>query len=204
MGRLGLLDAFYYLTFLAAEAPERFDRAVPRATVSGGRHTRLAPAHAGLFCGCGPTGKAGPPRRWAARWETRKPSVEEARAKALEELVTRAVQVLRQALDSGRDDASRPVLRLLDHAWTLRWPSTKSGPRPQPRSMVSPSPSFNSSGRTAVAIPGAAGGRVAVPSGSTASLGTPNRVGRVPFRASRERRTLLTVDSSLAACDNRI
>ena len=47
----------------------------------------------------------------------RKPTAEEARAKVLEELVPRAVQVLREALDSGRDDAWRPALRVLDHAW---------------------------------------------------------------------------------------
>jgi hypothetical protein len=47
----------------------------------------------------------------------RKPSVEEARAKALEELVPRAIRVLREALDSGRDDAWRPALRVLEHCW---------------------------------------------------------------------------------------
>jgi hypothetical protein len=47
----------------------------------------------------------------------RKPTADEARDKALEELVPRAVKVLRDALDSGRGDASRPALRVLDHAW---------------------------------------------------------------------------------------
>ncbi len=47
----------------------------------------------------------------------RKLTVEEARAKALDELVPKAVKVLADALDSGRADAWRPALAVLAYEW---------------------------------------------------------------------------------------
>ncbi len=47
----------------------------------------------------------------------RKPTVDEARAEALERLVPKAVRVLEEHLDSGRPDAWRSACRILDHSW---------------------------------------------------------------------------------------
>jgi hypothetical protein len=47
----------------------------------------------------------------------RKPTADEARAVALEELVPKAISVLREHLESGRPDAWRPALKVLEHAW---------------------------------------------------------------------------------------
>jgi hypothetical protein len=47
----------------------------------------------------------------------RKPTVDEARAAALERLVPKAIRVLEEQLDAGGKDAWRPALRVLDHAW---------------------------------------------------------------------------------------
>jgi hypothetical protein len=47
----------------------------------------------------------------------RKPTVDEARAEALERLVPKAVRVLEEQLDSGRPDAWRSALRVLEHGW---------------------------------------------------------------------------------------
>jgi hypothetical protein len=47
----------------------------------------------------------------------RKPTVDEARAEALERLVPKAIRVLEEQLDAGGKDAWRPALRVLDHAW---------------------------------------------------------------------------------------
>jgi hypothetical protein len=47
----------------------------------------------------------------------RKPTAAEARAVALEELVPKAITVLGEHLESGRPDAWRPALKVLEHAW---------------------------------------------------------------------------------------
>ena len=47
----------------------------------------------------------------------RRPTVEEARTAALGKLVPKSIAVLREHLDSGRQDAWRPALRILEHAW---------------------------------------------------------------------------------------
>jgi hypothetical protein len=47
----------------------------------------------------------------------RKPTVDEARSAALERLVPKAIRVLEEHLDSGRADAWRPALRVLEHGW---------------------------------------------------------------------------------------
>ena len=47
----------------------------------------------------------------------RKPTVEEARAAAIERLVPKAIPVIEEQLDAGGKEAVRPALRLLDHAW---------------------------------------------------------------------------------------
>lgn len=47
----------------------------------------------------------------------RKPTAEEARVAALEELVPKALRVLRDELDQGGPNAVRAALKLLDHAW---------------------------------------------------------------------------------------
>src|SRR5215213_9901944 len=47
----------------------------------------------------------------------RKPTVDEARSAALERLVPKAIRVLEDHLDSGRTDAWRPALRVLEHGW---------------------------------------------------------------------------------------
>jgi hypothetical protein len=47
----------------------------------------------------------------------RKPTIEEARQVALEKLVPKSIAVLDEALASGRPDAWRPALRVLEHAW---------------------------------------------------------------------------------------
>ena len=47
----------------------------------------------------------------------RKPTVEEARRAALDELVPKALRVLNEHLDSGRADAWRASLRVFDHAY---------------------------------------------------------------------------------------
>jgi hypothetical protein len=47
----------------------------------------------------------------------RKPTVDEARAEALERLVPKAIRVLEEHLDSGRADAWRRALRVLEHGW---------------------------------------------------------------------------------------
>ena len=47
----------------------------------------------------------------------RKPTVEEARTRALEKLVPKSISVLQEHLGSGRLDAWRPALRILEHAW---------------------------------------------------------------------------------------
>jgi hypothetical protein len=58
---------------------------------------------------------AGERRRCSLR--PRKPTADEARAAALEELVPKAITVLREHLESGRPDAWRPALKVLEHAW---------------------------------------------------------------------------------------
>jgi hypothetical protein len=47
----------------------------------------------------------------------RKPTVEEARRAALDELVPKALRVLNEHLDSGRADAWRAALRVFEHAY---------------------------------------------------------------------------------------
>ena len=47
----------------------------------------------------------------------RKPTVEEARAAALERLVPRSVAVLERHLDSGRPDAWRAAVKVLEWGW---------------------------------------------------------------------------------------
>ena len=47
----------------------------------------------------------------------RKPTVDEARAEALERLVPKAIRVLEEHLESGRPDAWRSACRILDHSW---------------------------------------------------------------------------------------
>jgi len=47
----------------------------------------------------------------------RKPTVDEARSEALDRLVPKAIKVLEEALDSGKGEAWRPALRLLEHSW---------------------------------------------------------------------------------------
>ena len=47
----------------------------------------------------------------------RKVTVEEARQKALDELVPKALRVLGEALESGRADAWRPALAVLAYEW---------------------------------------------------------------------------------------
>jgi hypothetical protein len=47
----------------------------------------------------------------------RKPTADEARAVALDRLMPKAIRVLEEHLDSGRPDAWRPALRLLEHGW---------------------------------------------------------------------------------------
>src|SRR5215204_3676557 len=47
----------------------------------------------------------------------RKPTVDEARAVALERLVPKALQVLEEHLASGRPDAWRSAHRILEHSW---------------------------------------------------------------------------------------
>ena len=47
----------------------------------------------------------------------RKPTVDEARTAALEKLVPKSINVLQEHLESGRLDAWRPALRILEHAW---------------------------------------------------------------------------------------
>jgi hypothetical protein len=47
----------------------------------------------------------------------RKPTVDEARAEALERLVPKAVRVLEEHLDSGRPDAWRSACRILEQSW---------------------------------------------------------------------------------------
>lgn len=47
----------------------------------------------------------------------RKPTVEEARSEALERLLPKATRVLEEHLDSGRPDAWRSALRVLEHGW---------------------------------------------------------------------------------------
>ena len=47
----------------------------------------------------------------------RKPTVDEARSEALERLVPKAIRVLEEHLDSGRADAWRPALRVLEYGW---------------------------------------------------------------------------------------
>lgn len=47
----------------------------------------------------------------------RKPTVDEARSEALERLVPKAIRLLEEHLDSGRADAWRPALRVLEHGW---------------------------------------------------------------------------------------
>jgi hypothetical protein len=46
-----------------------------------------------------------------------KPTVEEARRAALDELVPKSLKVLEDHLQSGRPDSWRPALRILEHAW---------------------------------------------------------------------------------------
>ena len=47
----------------------------------------------------------------------RKPTVDEARSEALERLLPKATRVLEEHLDSGRPDAWRSALRVLEHGW---------------------------------------------------------------------------------------
>jgi hypothetical protein len=61
----------------------------------------------------------------------RKPTVDEARAAALERLVPKALQVLEAHLDSGRADAWRPALRLLEHGWGKPPEKVESLPEPE-------------------------------------------------------------------------
>jgi hypothetical protein len=45
------------------------------------------------------------------------PKAEQARTRALEELVPKSINVLQEHLASGRLDAWRQALRILEHAW---------------------------------------------------------------------------------------
>jgi len=47
----------------------------------------------------------------------RKPTIDEARSDALERLLPAAIRVLEEHLDSGRPDAWRSALRVLEHGW---------------------------------------------------------------------------------------
>jgi hypothetical protein len=47
----------------------------------------------------------------------RKPTLDEARADALERLVPRSIRVLEEHLDSDRPDAWRSAHKILEHAW---------------------------------------------------------------------------------------
>ena len=57
----------------------------------------------------------------------RRPTIDEARADALERLVPRAIRVVEEHLESGRADSWRSAHKCLDMAW---------GPRPSDRAAV--------------------------------------------------------------------
>ena len=68
----------------------------------------------------------------------RKPTVEEARREALQELVPKSLRVLEEHLDSGRPDSWRAALRVLEHAWGRpRKPSRCKRTWPRGRSTTS-------------------------------------------------------------------
>jgi hypothetical protein len=60
-----------------------------------------------------------------------KPTVEEARRAALEELVRKSLKVLKEHLDSGRPDTWRATLRVLEHAWGRPKETVEGSGRPR-------------------------------------------------------------------------
>ncbi len=57
-----------------------------------------------------------------------KPTADEARRAALDRLVPKAIKVLEEALDSGKGEAWRPALRLLEHSCGAGRPNTSPLP----------------------------------------------------------------------------